>query len=107
MDAIKNQARQGDVLIMRTEKTVDDSAKKEPRENGQVVLAHGENTGHMHGILHPSVHLFRMEEDRLLVVGAPALLRHDEHAPIKISKGTFEVIRQREYLEGQIQNVAD
>ena len=41
--------RQGDVLILRVN-SVPDGLKVEPRDNGRVILAYGEVTGHAHAI---------------------------------------------------------
>jgi hypothetical protein len=49
------QGRQGDVLVTKLDKRVKDGRLKpiEP-ENGGVVLAHGEVTGHYHAVREPS-----------------------------------------------------
>lgn len=103
--------RQGDVLIRRVKSI---PAKVEPvaRENGRVVLAHGEVTGHAHAIARPNAALFRdptLAAVFLLVTGdEPALLEHEEHSTITLPPGSYEVIRQREYIAPEIsRQVAD
>jgi hypothetical protein len=60
------------------------------------VIAKGETTGHSHRVIGAKV--FRSNNLQLLVeVPESATLVHEEHAPIQIDKGVYEVIRQREY----------
>lgn len=126
MKTFEKMARQGDVVIVRCDR-IPDGANPIKREGGKVVLAHGEVTGHMHAISEKHVQHFRVDdamaqrvEDRtrlraggalaqtyLMVEGAPALLKHDEHEEIQIAPGTYIVRRQREYVRGEIRNVAD
>ena len=98
-------ARQGDVLIRR----IDGLPKKNTvvRVNG--VLAYGEVTGHSHRV----DNLTRAEvleiADRLyLRVGEEGVrIVHDEHSPLSLPAGDYEVTTQREYAPGEIRNVAD
>lgn len=102
--------RQGDVLIERIE-ALPAQLKKLPREKRQVVLAHGEVTGHAHAIADKHVDLFAAESDPgvtfLEVREAVAALKHEEHATIKLPPGNYVVRRQREYSPEEIRNVAD
>lgn len=109
--------RQGDVLLQSTTKTPGQQAKLVV-EHGRTILAHGEQTGHAHQVIVdappltgddvPAQQLFEEPDGtRLLVVRGPASLRHEEHAPLTIPAGTYEVIRQREYSPEAIRNVAD
>lgn len=103
-------ARQGDVLIVPVDKL---PAKLEPieRENGRVVLAHGELTGHAHAIADKRAMLFRdpkLNAVFLSVTGdAPVALNHDEHTTINLPPGNYQVIRQVEYTPEAIRQVAD
>src|ERR1022692_1316036 len=87
--------RQGDVLIKRVQAVPQTAAKK--RESG--ILAFGEVTGHCHK-------LENLEQAEVLEVGSDLYLRvseegvrivHDEHSPITLPVGDYEVIIQREY----------
>lgn len=77
-----------------------------PRENGRIILARGEASGHAHAIEDPSVRHFRDREvhlfkrDDFISVPAPAVLRHEEHGPITIMPGVYRVVRQRQYVNG-------
>lgn len=107
--------RQGDVLIV----PIKTSARgKDVRENGKVILAHGEATGHSHEVIASyagEVTIEKIEEETdalrgaqiLRVLRRSAMLRHHEHSEIKIPVGTYRVIRQREYSPEAIRNVAD
>ena len=94
------QGRQGDVLVERVSR----KAKGEPveRENGRVVLAHGEVTGHAHAVRDPGVCMLRAEGISMLTVSrtAHALLEHEEHGHFELGggeAGTYEVTRQRQW----------
>ena len=99
---IVNQARQGDVLLMRShERPIAIEKAKDPRG---CVLAEGEVTGHHHRIRDPGVALLRAEGtayDLLRIDGVKVVsLVHEEHGPIPIGggAGTFEVRIQREHV---------
>ena len=93
--------RQGDVLLRRVHKAGLAGMKKIDRDQGRIVLAYGEVTGHAHAIDSPLADLFE-ERDGVLYLRVspgdqPVTLAHEEHAPIILQPGTYEVIRQREY----------
>ncbi len=102
--------RQGDVLIIPV-KSMPNGIEPVPRENGRVVLAHGEATGHAHAIKDKRVALFR--DPKLMamfmnVAGDETVaLEHDEHDTIHVPPGCYEVRRQVEYTPNEIRNVAD
>lgn len=109
-------ARQGDVLVRPTKKRPTEAAKR-ITDNGRVILAYGEVTGHAHEVIGvetdnpdpvPAMELFEEPDgSRLLVIKREALLRHEEHGLIALAPGGYEVIRQREYSPEAIRNVAD
>jgi hypothetical protein len=101
--------RQGDVLIVSVNELPVDLDPVE-RENGRVVLAHGEVTGHAHTIKAAGTALFR--DPKLMAVfmtvtGDLVALEHDEHDTITLPPGNYRIIRQREYTPEAIRNVAD
>jgi hypothetical protein len=121
------KVRQGDVYIVEIDR-IPAGASEIPREGGRVVLAHGGVTGHAHAISDLHVQHYRDDgtvkalksENRvklraggalpftyLRVIDRPATLEHEEHGPITLPPGTYEVRRQREYTPGAIRNVAD
>jgi hypothetical protein len=109
--------RQGDVCIVPLDELgrMVDFAALTPveRDNGRVVLAYGEVTGHAHAIADNDVELFAPGEatvlaERYLRVGsAGAVLVHEEHAPIELPAGDYEVRHQREYSPESLQRVLD
>ena len=105
MSKIRGQYRQGDILLVR----VDDgeprgrpALKKQKPEKGRLILARGEATGHHHSVLAGAEGTSELlagpnDDMYLLVQEGIALLEHQEHGTIKVDKGTYKVIRQRQY----------
>ena len=100
---VTTQARQGDVLVMRPldgRQIPPTGAVKLPREDGAVVLAHGEVTGHKHQMRDRNVCMLRAEGltyDLLRVnEGTIAKLVHEEHGMIQFAPGLYERRIQRE-----------
>lgn len=126
-NAVKTIMRQGDVLIIRTADRDVKGLKRVAREQGRVVLAHGEVTGHAHAIADKECSLYlddsvksapdamgmiariggNLIPDRVLKVTRAVTLRHEEHGPIALPKGTYTVRLQREYSPTELRNVAD
>lgn len=102
--------RQGDVLIERIG-SLPSKLKKVARENGRVILAHGEVTGHAHAIVDEHCDLFETAAEVgvtfLEVRDAVAALTHDEHSTIPLPPGNYRIVRQREYSPEAIRNVQD
>jgi len=112
--------RQGDILLVPIEK-VPDGLTEVPREDGKIVLAEGEATGHLHAIDAPEATFLAKDigspEDRYLVIeeaeaitaeAAGVELTHPEHDTVTLAPGAYEVRRQREYSRaGGTELVAD
>jgi hypothetical protein len=68
------------------------------------VVAEGTVTGHTHRFKESKVRVYKSKDNKLYVVNTLKIanLIHEEHNTIKIPKGIYEVIEQREYdlLEG-------
>lgn len=105
-------ARQGDVLITRV-RSIPRDAKKRARDNGRVILAYGEATGHAHAIADspakPRAELFDVLETELtfLCVDEVSHLVHDEHGTIELAPGNYQITRQREYAPEAPRYVGD
>lgn len=102
--------RQGDVLIRRVRSLPKEAKDITPK--GRIVLAYGEVTGHAHAIADGEVREFSMADAanvtrRFLNVVKEATVRHEEHAPIPLPPGVYEIVQQREYTPEAIRNVAD
>lgn len=98
---MKNKAyRHGDVLIYPAGEVLVDPTQECPREQGGVVLAEGEATGHRH-FLSGDARLFELTGDRGVrlcrVGGGGATLRHEEHGPINLPAGDYFVSIKRQY----------
>ena len=103
--------RQGDVIIVEADETaITPSHQEVPRENGGVVLAHGEVTGHTHQLRDPGVCLLRAEgvhDGILRIMDEMASLVHEEHSTIELPRGTYVCRIQREYHPQEIRRVVD
>ncbi len=90
--------RQGDILIVQRPAHADQRALPMDREDGRIVLAWGEATGHAHAVVDREATLLHDgSRDYLRVWGDSVDLVHEEHATITIPEGVYEVVRQREY----------
>jgi hypothetical protein len=103
--------RQGDILLVPVKKLPDGLAEV-PREDGKIVLAEGEATGHLHMIEAPEAAFLAKDladlEGRFLAIEEEVALTHPEHDTVTLEPGNYEVRRQREYSDvGGITFVAD
>lgn len=106
----KKLFRQGDIMLVPVAK-IPTTGLAAP-ENGRLVLAHGEVTGHHHSFgIAANIALFREDGSGgglfLGVTDAPAPLEHQEHHTIAVPPGNYEVRRQREYSPEAIRRVED
>lgn len=111
MGNAKTQFRQGDVFIEATSGIDESKLKKVNPDNKRVILAYGEVTGHAHAIDFNDAVLFEVPGTvpprRMLKVTKETTLRHEEHGPIQLPTGWFEIKLQREYTPEAIRNVLD
>lgn len=103
--------RQGDVLLRRVD-AIPAGVRPEKTDNGRVVLAYGEVTGHAHAIACTEAKSFSMTDAagavrRFLDVASGATLKHEEHSALPLPSGVYEIVQQREYFPDAIRNVAD
>lgn len=98
-----NPLRQGDVLLIPTQQQ-QSLEQKLPH----LTLAEGEVTGHKHRITDGNAELYEKEGTLYLrVLSETALLTHEEHSEIKVTKGLWMVRIQREYEPAGWRYVAD
>lgn len=104
--------RQGDVLLKRIASLPTGERKK--RENA--TLAYGEVTGHSHAIAaadRGTAEVFEIGAGLYLHVSDQGIslegvtIQHEEHGPITLPPGDYEVTIQREYSAEAIRNVLD
>jgi len=76
---------------------IPEGAQEAPRDDGDIVLAYGEVTGHAHRIKSKRVALWSAGDQRYITVAEPADLTHEEHGTITLAPGSYEVVQQREY----------
>ena len=107
--------RQGDVLLVRVEQLPEGAVAT--KAETPIVLAEGEATGHAH-VVRDGARLASVTRSRrwaapltttYLVVDAVdgATVEHEEHSPIALAQGVYEVRRQREYRSGGWHRVSD
>lgn len=111
------QFRQGDVFLNKVDnlpelENEEIFSVEGPSLKNQIILAHGEATGHKHAIKLTSGNalLFKSAANDgrfFLIVKKDCELTHEEHSKIKLPVGNYEVIRQREYTPESIRWVAD
>jgi hypothetical protein len=110
--------RQGDVLLRKVAALPEniELERVSPEAKG-LVLAHGKVTGHAH-VVDPDLASLYLEKAQtpstsarrfLEVALANCFIIHDEHAPMPVELGVYEVIRQREYSpwDDEVRYVAD
>jgi len=87
--------QQGDVLIKKSNGNLSGMKKVVRKEKG-FVLAEGEATGHAH-ITTDNIEMF--EKDGVLYIEADEefTIKHEEHNPITIDKGVYEIGIVQEY----------
>jgi len=90
----KLTAQQGDVVMVRLDKLPDGEIKSTTRK--RLVLAHGES-GHSHVIEDDEAELIQIGERMLLKLTRAATVVHEEHKPIRLSPGIWEVGRVQEF----------
>jgi len=104
--------RQGDVLIVLTATKLPKDAVAIPNENGRVVLAHGEVTGHAHAIAipateQPKVRYWDAQAERYLQVLERVAITHEEHSTILLKRGVYRQAFQVEERGEEVRRVAD
>lgn len=99
--------QQGDVIIKKL--STDKSAIKMIKLD-HLTLALGEATGHHHTITEGEAELY--EENGVLflkVNSKEAKLTHQEHNPITLPRGNYEIgiVKEYDHLNDEVRNVAD
>lgn len=99
--------RQGDVLVVEIDDE-DIPKKAKVLERDRLILARGEATGHHHSIISKGAVMYALGKNlRAMRVQEPVELVHQEHLPIELPAGSYQIIKQREYTPKRIVNVVD
>ena len=130
---MKQKYQQGDVLLVAVTKRVESDIRSECKietggdENGKIILALGEATGHHHrfelnkldpGVRVSTVHEryggyggsgYRRDASYYLVEGGPATLYHEEHNPLIVPPGLYRrtIIREYDHISQSSREVLD
>lgn len=95
------QFRQGDLLFTQIPSLPEGLTLRKSQ-----IVAEGEVTGHSHRLASGRV-LETAQGMLFLEILTAAQVLHQEHQPIKLSPGFYQVTRQREYSPQVIRTVAD
>ena len=100
----KKQYRQGDLLFVEVVET-----PPLTRRRDGVVIQTGEATGHSHRISSvDDAEIFEVDGGLFLSVGERGVsIVHEEHKPLSLPVGDYQVVRQREYSPEAIRLVRD
>lgn len=91
------QIRQGDVLLTAIEQPAGELMVRALDDSGQPLaglLVTGERTGHAHRL---PARVYDLADRRVLMLERPSPITHEEHAPIEVPAGWWQVDLQREY----------
>lgn len=106
--------RHGDVIIRRIDTDIPAEAKpvRDPQD-GRMILAYGEVTGHAHAVMGDADLLeipaeitertIADVEKWLQVNDGGAQVVHEEHATIELPPGRYAIVRQREYTSADME----
>ena len=92
-ESTKKIYRQGDILFKKIEALPTDLIAKPDN-----VVADGEQTGHSHVLDNGALYELINTENLYIKANGKTKITHNEHFPIKLESGNYEVIRQREFL---------
>lgn len=99
--------RQGDVMLIEVPAIPTDA--KAVALKGEVILAHGEMTGHKHRF-EDAFDLRMYAADggtRYLEVAGIKMLMHEEHTAVKVPPGKYLIPNQVEFTPAELRRVAD
>jgi hypothetical protein len=87
--------QQGDVIFKKV-----DGVQGDKRVNEDFILVRGEATGHHHSVAiadREQVEIFERKGTLFMKVKDPVVIEHQEHRPITLPAGDYEIGQVREY----------
>lgn len=93
----KNHKQQGDLILRHITHLPIGKSHKLKRSKRGWVLADGEATGHAHVVDNDEAELIEIGGKMLLVLEKAATVTHEEHKPITLEPGIWEIGRVQEY----------
>lgn len=103
---MKNQYRQGDVLIEKME-AIPENAIPVKEVAGRFILAEGEATGHHHAISARGAQMLSAGDELWLKLDQASVVHHEEHGAIALEPGIYRVRRQVETWLDEVRQVRD
>lgn len=97
--------RQGDVHIVAIQSLPADA--KQVERKGDIILAHGEVTGHAHRIKSKKAIAWEAAAERFIQAAEKTPITHEEHVEIPTDQGSYLVVIQTEYTPAELRRVAD
>jgi len=101
--------RHGDMLFKRVPERPDSSAGRTQTTKSRTVIQEGEVTGHAHRITEGEAAILDYYERRwstdndpprsarFLEVATPTTISHEEHKPVVLAPGLYEILQAREF----------
>lgn len=107
MNTAKNSAQQGDVCLKKL--NILPSGKIKVISKNKIVLAEGETTGHFHGLMEKDSELLEIDGVRILNLKKKSTLKHQEHKPIVLDAGIWQVgiVNEYDYFSQMKRKVVD
>ena len=101
----KKQVRQGDVLVVDVD-SIPKTAKKIAPEDGRIILAHGEATGHHHSVDIKDADWWKDGDNQFMTVKTATPIRHQEHNLAPLSPGKKR-LKEKRRIKKQILRLLD
>ena len=107
MNTAKNTAQQGDVCLKKL--TALPTGNTKVISKNKIVLAEGETTGHYHGLMEKDSELLEIDGVRILNLKKKSTLTHQEHKPITLDAGIWQVgiVNEFDYFSHMQRKVVD
>lgn len=101
--------QQGDVLFKMVDALPEGLKKKKAARRGLVTFAEGEVTGHHHSCIADCIVLYEKDGTLYCSVGKEATVTHQEHNPVTLAPGNYEIgiVREVDHFADEIRRVAD